>query len=78
MFTKHHLSHPGMTGLGAAMIGFCIAPMSWPERIMAGVGGIMLIDPGTFTDVIGIVLLAVVMFIQLKKKKDINKQPLSA
>ena len=44
----------GMTGLGATMIGFCVAPMSWPERIMAGVGGIMLIDPGTFTDLVGL------------------------
>jgi UPF0716 family protein affecting phage T7 exclusion len=63
-----------MTGLGAAMIGFCIAPMSWPERIMAGLGGILLIDPGTFTDIVGIILLTVVMFIQLKKKKDSEKK----
>lgn len=63
----------GMTGLGASMIGFVTAPMSWPERIMAGVGGIMLIDPGTFTDIVGLSLLAVVLLIQLRKKRNIEK-----
>lgn len=59
----------GMFGLGAAMIGFCVAPMSWPERIWFGIAGLMLIDPGTLTDIIGIVMLVGGMVLQYKKKK---------
>ena len=59
----------GMFGIGAAMIGFCVAPMSWPERIWFAVAGLMLIDPGTLTDIIGIVMLAMGLFVQYRKKK---------
>ena len=58
----------GMFGLGAAMIGFCLAPMSWLERIWFGIAGLMLIDPGAVTDVIGIAMLAVGLYLQYRKK----------
>jgi TRAP transporter 4TM/12TM fusion protein len=58
----------GMFGLGAAMIGFCLAPMNWAERIWFGVAGLMLIHPGTLTDFIGIAMLAVGLYIQYRKK----------
>jgi len=58
----------GMFGLGAAMIGFCLAPMSWLERIWFGLAGLMLIDPGAVTDVIGIAMLAVGLYLQYRKK----------
>jgi TRAP-type uncharacterized transport system fused permease subunit len=59
----------GMFGVGAAMIGFCVAPMNWFERVWFGIAGLMLIDPGALTDVIGIAMLAVGMVIQYRKKK---------
>jgi TRAP transporter 4TM/12TM fusion protein len=59
----------GMFGVGAAMIGFCVAPMNWFERIWFGVAGLLLIDPGTVTDIIGILMLASGMVIQYRKKK---------
>ena len=59
----------GMFGVGAAMIGFCVAPMNWFERIWFGIAGLMLIDPGAVTDVIGIVMLAIGLFFQYRKKK---------
>jgi len=59
----------GMFGVGAAMIGFCAAPMNWFERIWFAVGGLMLIDPGLVTDVIGIGMLAIGLYLQLRKKK---------
>jgi len=59
----------GMFGLGAAMIGFCLAPMNWVERIWFGIAGLMLIDPGAVTDIIGIAMLAVGLYIQYRKKK---------
>jgi TRAP transporter 4TM/12TM fusion protein len=59
----------GMFGVGAAMIGFCVAPMNWFERIWFAVAGLMLIDPGFVTDVIGIVMLAIGLYFQYRKKK---------
>ena len=59
----------GMFGVGAAMIGFCVAPMNWWERFWFGIAGLLLIDPGALTDVIGIVMLVAGMAIQYRKKK---------
>jgi TRAP transporter 4TM/12TM fusion protein len=59
----------GMFGVGAAMIGFCVAPMNWFERIWFAIAGLMLIDPGMVTDVIGILMLTAGMIIQYRKKK---------
>jgi len=62
----------GMFGLGVAMIGFCLAPMNWFERIWFAVGGLMLIDPGALTDVIGVVMLAVGLAIQYRKARMVK------
>ena len=59
----------GMFGIGAAMIGFCVAPMNWFERIWFGIAGLMLIDPGLTTDIIGILMLVAGLCIQYRKKK---------
>ncbi len=66
----------GMFGVGAAMIGYCLIPMSWWERILFIIGGLMLIDPGTLTDIIGIAILAVGLFIQWRKSSAKNADPL--
>jgi TRAP-type uncharacterized transport system fused permease subunit len=58
-----------MTAIGAAMIGFFVAPMSWIERILFVIGGLLLVDPGTITDIMGIGLLAVCVFNQYRKKR---------
>ena len=59
----------GMVGIGAAMIGFFAAPMNWYERIWFGIGGLMLIDPGAWSDITGIAMLVVGFVIQYRKKK---------
>jgi TRAP-type uncharacterized transport system fused permease subunit len=58
-----------MTAIGAAMIGYFVAPMNWIERILFIVGGLLLVDPGTITDIMGIGLLAVCVFNQYRKKR---------
>jgi TRAP-type uncharacterized transport system fused permease subunit len=58
-----------MTAIGAAMIGYFVAPMSWIERILFVVGGLLLVDPGTITDIMGIGLLAVCVAYQYRKKR---------
>jgi len=62
----------GMFGVGAAMIGYCLAPMRWWERIGFGIAGLMLIDPGTLTDIIGITLLAIGLIYQWRKSKSVT------
>jgi TRAP transporter 4TM/12TM fusion protein len=59
----------GMIGLGASMIGFFVTKAGLIERILFFVGGILLVDPGSLTDLIGAVLLAVVVVYQLAKKR---------
>lgn len=59
----------GMTAVGASMIGYLLTNMSIMERIVFFAGGLMLIDPGTITDIAGLVILALGGFIQLRRKK---------
>jgi TRAP transporter 4TM/12TM fusion protein len=60
----------GMFGVGVAMIGFCLAPMNWFERVWFAVGGLMLIHPGTVTDAAGIVMLAAGLLLQWRKHRS--------
>ena len=59
----------GMTAIGAAMIGYFVAPMNWIERILFVIGGLLLVDPGTITDIMGIALLAACVANQYRKKR---------
>ena len=59
----------GMTAIGAAMIGFFVAPMNWIERILFIAGGLLMVDPGTVTDLIGGGLLALCVVNQYRKKR---------
>jgi TRAP transporter 4TM/12TM fusion protein len=58
----------GMTAIGAAMIGFFFAPMNWLERGLFFGGGLMMVVPGTYTDLLGIVLLMALVGYQRSKK----------
>jgi TRAP-type uncharacterized transport system fused permease subunit len=58
-----------MTAIGAAMIGFFVAPMNWVERILFVAGGLLLVDPGTLTDIMGLGLLALLVANQYRKKR---------
>jgi TRAP transporter 4TM/12TM fusion protein len=47
----------GMLGVGIAMIGYALTNMRWWERLWFALGGLMLIDPGAVTDLVGLVML---------------------
>lgn len=64
----------GMIGLSASLIGYLIAPTSILECVLLFAGGILLVDPGTFTDMLGIGILAIVFVIQYMKKKRLSQQ----
>ena len=59
----------GIFGVSAGLAGYFLDFMNWPQRILAIVGGLMLIDPSVTTDIIGIVLVALVLVWQLATKK---------
>jgi len=63
----------GMVGLSAAMIGYFLAPAYPIVRILFFCGGLLLVDPGLFTDVIGAGILAALMVFQYIKRKRIAK-----
>lgn len=64
----------GMTAIGASMIGFFLAKMNWWERGVFFFGGLMLVDPGTMTDLAGMIILAAAGFYQLQKKRKEPQQ----
>ena len=64
----------GMFGAGVAMIGYCQTSMRWWERVWFFVGGLMLIDPGMLTDIIGIAMLASGVLFQLRQKRSEERQ----
>lgn len=51
----------GMFGVAAALNGFLFRPISWPFRILIAAGGLLMIIPGTLTDIVGIVLMGAVI-----------------
>jgi TRAP transporter 4TM/12TM fusion protein len=63
-------------GVASALEGYLLTHMKWYERIMAVVGGLLLVDPELATDFIGIGILAVVILLQMMQKK--KNRPLQA
>ena len=65
----------GMYGIASALSGFMFKKMSWLECLVAAGGGLLLIIPGTLTDVCGVALVGVVIAAQLigrKRAKAVN------
>lgn len=63
----------GIFGVAAALEGYMLAEMNVLVRIIMAVGGLLLIIPGTVTDITGIVLIAVGYMIQYAKSKKVNR-----
>ncbi len=63
----------GMFAVSASLEGFFKRKMFWFERIISAAGGLLLIYPGIVTDVIGLVLVALVVVLQfvIKSKNQI-------
>ena len=63
----------GMWGISISMIGYCLTYTNIVQRIFFFFGGLMLIYPGTETDLVGIGILALMYFWQKTQAKKINK-----
>ena len=66
----------GIFAVSAALEGFLLQHMSWPQRLVSLAGGLLLIYPGLVTDSIGLGLVALVVAAQLFGKK--NTSPVTA
>lgn len=58
----------GIIGVAAGVIGWFLTNMTWWERLLSAVGGLLLIVPGIVTDVAGIGLVGLVLILQRIKK----------
>jgi len=66
----------GITAVSAGVSAWFRTTMTWPERILAFIGGLLMIDPGLVTDAVGIGLCALVFIFQ--QVKYIKKKALQA
>ncbi len=60
----------GIFAVSASLEGYLIIRMSWYERIIIAAGGLLLIYPGAVTDIIGLALVALIVAVQIIKKKS--------
>lgn len=68
----------GMTAIGAGVIGYWFRKLLWYERILALVGGILLIYPEGVSDILGLVMFVVVITLQFVFKQNDKSKPLTA
>ena len=68
----------GIFGVSSALQGYIFSSMNPVQRILSAVGGVLLIDPNGFTDIIGIALIAAVIVWQLVQNKKIFVRPAKA
>ena len=62
----------GMVALSSALIGYLADRCSRWERVLLVVGGLLMIQPGLATDVIGSAIFAVILLIQLRRKTQVQ------
>lgn len=63
----------GIFAVSSALEGYLIHHMPWYQRVVGAVGGLLLIYPGAVTDVIGIVLVAVIVLLQVVTNKKASE-----
>ena len=62
-------SFVGICAISAALEGYLLTHMSWPQRMMSAIGGLLLVYPGIVTDAVGLCLVAVVAATQVIGRK---------
>jgi TRAP-type uncharacterized transport system fused permease subunit len=67
----------GVAGLSATIVGHVAAPLRAWERIVLGLGAILLIDTGLMTDIIGIVVFGVIVVRQYVAWRGVRANALS-
>lgn len=62
----------GMFALSASLEGYLLHHMPWYQRILSAIGGLLLIYPGTVTDIVGVCLVALVVIAQVITRKKLT------
>ena len=65
----------GIVAVASAVNGWLMTNTVWYERILGFVGGVLLIDPGLTTDLIGIGLVAILFISQFLRSKKLKLKP---
>ncbi|HOZ71193.1 MAG TPA: TRAP transporter permease [Spirochaetales bacterium] len=59
----------GIIGVSSGIMGYMLCRSLWWERILMAAGGVLMIDPGAVTDIIGIGLIVVGVVSQVIRKR---------
>ena len=59
----------GMVGIAAGLSGYLLRDMNLIERLVTIAGGLLLIIPGIWTDLGGVLLIAVILVWQALRRK---------
>ncbi len=59
----------GIFGIAASFEGYCFAGMNPVMRVIIAAGGLLLIHPGTLTDVAGLCIVVICLLIQYGKRR---------
>ena len=62
----------GMVGIAAGLSGYLFGTMGVLERLLTIIGGLLLVIPGVWTDIGGVLLIALVIAHQVWQKKKLN------
>lgn len=59
----------GIIGVSSGIMGYFVYKSLWWERVAMILGGILLVDPGSLTDVIGVLLIIAAALSQILRKR---------
>ena len=59
----------GMVAIGSGLTGFLVTRLHWIERLLLVAAGLLLVDPGLVTDIIGVVVLGGIAAFQVLRRR---------
>lgn len=63
----------GMVAVGAGMIGYWYTKLNWIFRIISVIGGLMLMYPGLYTDIGGVIIFVFMLITQFISNRNQSK-----
>ena len=64
----------GIFAVAAGLEGYILRPMHWPLRVLTVIGGLTLLIPGTVSDLIGLVIVAGIIALQVMQNKKAARE----
>ncbi|MBP2242836.1 TRAP transporter 4TM/12TM fusion protein [Cytobacillus eiseniae] len=68
----------GMMAIGAGVIGFWLRKLTWIERILGIIGGLLLIYPEGISDIVGLAIFILLVVLQYVFKRNNTVKPQAA